>query len=77
MKVDAAVKAGEAKAVVDATKSSGDQAVADQKAKEAGWAATLPVGPDGLQHWPDGRNWYVPDKQQVGGVNHYAQKASK
>ena len=72
-KVDDAMKAGEAKAAADAAKATVDKAAEEQKAKEAEWSK-LPISPDGLQHWPDGRNWYVPHGQQVGGVNHYAQK---
>ena len=72
-KADEGMKAAEAKAAGDAAKSQVDQAAAAKAAQEAEWAK-LPVGPDGLQHWPDGRTFYVPHGQQVGGVNNYVQK---
>ena len=42
-------------------KAASDAVVAQQKAKEAAWSK-LPLAPDGLQHWPDGRVFYTPDK---------------
>ena len=69
----AAKAAGDAvQAAADQEKAIQDQAIAKQKAIEAAWSK-LPLSPDGLQHWPDGRVWYTPDKQQVNGINVYAQ----
>ena len=70
-KVNEAMKKGETEVQVEAAKKNHARAVAIKKAQEAEWSK-LELSPDGLQHWPDGRNWYVPDGQVVGGVNHYA-----
>merc|ERR1712216_696378 len=72
-KADEGMKAAEAKAAGEAAKATVDTAAAAKAAQEAEWAK-LPAGPDGLQHWPDGRTFYVPHGQQVGGVNNYVQK---
>ena len=71
-KYQAAKNKADADAVKGGAKAATDKAAADQKAKEAAWSK-LPNGPDGLQHWPDGRVWYTPDHQIVSGVNVYAQ----
>ena len=42
---------------------------------EQAWAKLPPNQADGLQHWPDGRKWYTPDYQEVGGVNNYYARA--
>lgn len=44
--------------VAEAAKKSAEQLQAE---KEAAWKANTPLSDDGLQHWPDGRNWYTPD----------------
>jgi len=42
----------------------------EEEEKLARWKNT-PLMPDGLQHWGDGKKWYLPDNQEVKGVNNY------
>jgi len=68
---------GDSKKLTEAEQKAKDEKDAIEKAKKEEeekmerWQGR-PLSADGLQHWGDGTKHYLPDNQQVGGVNLYA-----
>ena len=62
------------KAPEEAIKAEAAKAIEDLKPLEKQWGATIPLSPDGLQHWPNGKKMFTPGGQEVGGANLYVQK---